>query len=177
MKKTVIRYGLFSGLFMFLFFMVDSFLFASSNFDTREILGWVGIVLSTIFIFFGIKYYRDRYNNGLITFGKGMALGLLILIVPSLVFGIFNVVYVALNPEFMDSYYAYQVSKIKASLPAAEAAVQIEQLAKDKEMFGSPAIQFFAMFLSVFAVGLIVTVISALVLRRRSLGVQPASYS
>jgi hypothetical protein len=174
MKKTVIRYGLFSGLFMVAFFLVDSFFFENTDFDTREILGWVGIVLSTIFIFFGIKHYRDRHNNGSITFGKGLLLGLLILVVPSLAFGIFNVIYVELNPEFMDKYYNYQVSQIKASLPATEAAAKIEEMAKQKEMFSSPVIQFFAMFLSVFAVGLIVTVISALLLRRRSASVQAA---
>lgn len=166
MKKTFLRYSLYSGLFMVLFFLVDSFFFKDTNFDTREILGWIGIFLSTAFIFFGLKHYRDRYNNGLLSFGKGLQLGLLILLVPSLLFGIFNVIYVELNPGFMDSYYNYQVSQIRASLPAAEATAKIKKLDEEKEMFMSPYVQFIAMFLSVFAVGLIVTVISALLLRR-----------
>jgi hypothetical protein len=174
MKKTILRYGLYSGIFMFLFFMVDSFFFADTDFDTREILGWVGIVLSTIFIYFGIRHYRDRYNNGLLSFGKGILLGLLILLFPSLVFGVFNVIYVELNPEFMDKYYNYQVSQIRASLPAAEAAAKIDEMEKQKEMFMSPVVQFFAMFLSVFAVGLIVTVISAFLLRRNITRAQAA---
>lgn len=174
MKKTILRYSLYSGLFMILFFLVDSFFFRDTNFDTREILGWIGIFLSTVFIYFGIRHYRDRFNNGQLSFGKGLQLGLLILLAPAIVFGVFNVIYVELNPEFMDQYYNYQVSQIRASLPATEATAKIEEMEKQKEMFMSPAVQFGAMFLSVFAVGLVVTVISALLLRRNSAKVQVA---
>ena len=68
----------------------------------------------------------------------------------------------------MDTYYNFQVAQIKESLPAGEAALKIQAMEKDKQMFMSPAVQFFAMFFSVFAVGLVVTVISALVLRRNN---------
>ena len=174
MKKTFLRYGGLSALFMVLFFIVTELTLTRDDFDTNEILGWIGIFLSTTFVFFGIRYYRDRVNNGMLSFGKGLQVGLLILIIPSLAFGLFNVIYVVLNPEFMDNYYNYKVSQIRDSLPASEAAVKIEAMEKEKEMFMSPAVQFFAMFLSVFAVGLIVTVISALALRRGNARVQSA---
>ena len=167
MKKTIVRYGGFSVIFMVLFFLAEMMVFANKNdFKVQEIFGWVGIFISTMFIFFGIRYYRDRHNHGSLSFGRGLKVGLLILLMPSLTFGIFNVIYVMLNPDFMDTYYNYQVTQLKESLPAGEAALKIQAMEKDKEMFMSPAVQFFAMFFSVFAVGLVVTVISALVLRR-----------
>lgn len=167
MKKTVLRYGGFSVLFMVLFFFVEMLVFAQKKeFKIQEIFGWVGIFISTMFIFFGIRYYRDQYNDGLLSFGKGLKVGLLILLMPSLAFGIFNVIYVMLNPDFMETYYNYQVTQLKESLPAGEAALKIQAMEKEKEMWMSPAVQFFGMFLSVFAVGMVVTVISALVLRR-----------
>jgi hypothetical protein len=167
MKKAVLRYGGYSVIFMVLFFIGEMLVFAKKkDFNVQEIFGWIGIIISTMFIFFGIRYYRDKHNNGSLSFGKGLQVGLLILLMPSLAFGIFNVIYVMLNPEFMDTYYNFQVAQLKESLPAGEAALKIQALEKDKEMFMSPAVQFFAMFFSVFAVGLVVTVISALVLRR-----------
>lgn len=173
MKKTVLRYGGFSVLFMVLFFLVEMLIFAQKkDFKVQEIFGWVGIFISTMFIFFGIRYYRDQYNDGILSFGKGLKVGLLILLMPSLAFGIFNVIYVMLNPDFMETYYNYQVTQIKESLPAGEAALKIQSMEKEKEMWMSPAVQFFGMFLSVFAVGMIVTVISTLVLRRSDKRVQ-----
>lgn len=167
MKKTILRYGGFSVVFMVLFFLVEMLVFAQKkDFRIQEIFGWVGIFISTMFIFFGIRYFRDQYNDGLLSFGKGLKVGLLILLMPSLAFGIFNVIYVMLNPDFMETYYNYQVTQLKESLPAGEAALKIQAMEKEKEMWMSPAVQFFGMFLSVFAVGMVVTVISALVLRR-----------
>lgn len=173
MKKTVLRYGGFSVLFMLVFFFAEMLIFAKKNdFNVQEIFGWVGIFISTVFIFFGIRYYRDRHNHGHIGFGKALQVGLLILLLPSLAFGLFNVIYVMVNPEFMDTYYNFQVNEIKNSLPPKEAALKIQDLEKDKQMFMSPLVQFFAMFFSVFAIGLIVTVISALLLRRSAERVQ-----
>lgn len=175
MKKTVLRYGGFSVIFMVLFFLVEMLIFAQKkDFRVQEIFGWIGIFISTIFIFFGIRYYRDQYNHGNLSFGKGLKVGLLILLMPSLAFGIFNVIYVMLNPDFMDTYYNYQVAQLKESLPAGEAALKIQAMEKDKEMWMSPAVQFFGMFASVFLVGVIVTVISALILRRNNSKVQTA---
>jgi hypothetical protein len=167
MKKSILRYGGFSVLFMTLFFIADDILLGDKlSYSAREITGMVGIFISTLFIWFGIKYYRDRHNNGILSFGQAMKLGLLILIFPSVAFGIFNVVYIILNPGFLDSYYAAEISQIRASMSAAEAEAQISKLQKDREFFGSPVMQFLFMFATVFAVGLIVTVISALWLRR-----------
>lgn len=172
MKKAILRYGGLSVVFMVIFFLIEDIAFKTDNFNTKEIFGWVGIFLSTIFVFFGIRYYRDKVNNGMLSFGKGLQVGLLILILPSLAFGIFNVIYVWLNPEFMETYYNFKLNEIKASMPPAEAALEIQSMEKQKDMWMSPAIQFFGMFISVFAIGLIVTVISTLVLRRSAEKVQ-----
>ncbi len=175
MKKTILRYGGFSVIFMVLFFLLEMLIFSEKkDFRVQEIFGWIGIFISTIFIFFGIRYYRDQYNDGNLSFGKGLKVGLLILLMPSLAFGIFNVIYVMLNPDFMDTYYNYQVTQLKESLPAGEAALKIQAMEKDKEMWMSPAVQFFGMFASVFLVGVIVTVISTLILRRTNSKVQTA---
>jgi hypothetical protein len=175
MKKAFLRYGLLSALFMTVFFLIDDIILHDYlNFQVREIVGWVGIFLSTLFIYFGIKYYRDRLNNGVVSFGEALKLGLLILVLPSLAFGIFNVIYVMANPEFLNTYYEVKLAEARA-LPPAEVQAAIAEVEKGREMFGNPGVQFLFMFLSVFAVGLIVTVISALILRRKgSVRVQTA---
>jgi hypothetical protein len=175
MKKAVLRYGLYSVVFITIFFLLDEWLIGDKlSFEKREIVGWVGIFLSTLFVYFGIRYYRDHYNNGFLGFGESIKVGLLIMLMPSVAFGIFNVIYVLLNPEFLDKYYQDKISQAKSSLPAAELAEALSSLEKERVLFGNPAVQFMVMFLSVFAIGLIVTVISTLILRRNRASIQTA---
>ncbi len=169
MKKTAIRYGSYGIGVVLALFVVNWFVTNGEreNFETGEVVGWTGILLSVIFVAFGLKYYRDHQNGGRLSFGEGMKLGLLIILLPSFAFGLFNLVYVhVIDPGFMDAYYNYEVEKIRASTSGAELQEKLDQMAKDKEMFEHPVVPFVAMFLSVFLVGLIVTVISSLVLKR-----------
>ena len=79
MKSTVIKYGLYgflAGLIIFTLHLVLGI--ENLDYSTNEILGYVSIFLSLSFIFFGIKHYRDKVNNGVITMGKAIAIGLLI---------------------------------------------------------------------------------------------------
>jgi hypothetical protein len=139
------------------------------NYGTREVVGWTGIVLSVSFVFFGLKYYRDKQNGGNLSFGEGLKLGLLITLFPSIAFGLFNVLYIlVLDPGFLDRYYTYQMAQLGTSLPPAELQSKVKEIQDARKMFDNPFIQFIVMFLSVFAIGLIITIISTLVLKRKS---------
>jgi hypothetical protein len=169
MKKTVLRYGLFSAAFIVLFFFISWMVFGSNeNFTLQEIFGYAGIVLALSFVFFGMLHFRNNVNGGSLSFGEGMKLGLLITLIPAIAFGLFNVVYVLwLDPEFMDKYYAHMQSEMQKSLSAADYQEKLKQMESEKELFNNPAVQFVVMFLTVFIVGVIITVISTLILKRR----------
>jgi hypothetical protein len=170
MKKTAFRFGMYAVFTMIVFFLLEWLIFRnkSENYDVRELVGWVGIFLSTIFVYFGLKYFRDRQNNGMLSFGEGLKLGMLLTLLPALAFGIFNVLYIlVLDPNFLDSYYNSQVEELRNTLPPAELDSKLKAVQEEKEMFANPAVQFIVMFLSVFVVGLIVTVISTLILKRK----------
>ena len=79
MKSTVIKYGLYgliTGLIIFTLHLVLGI--NNLDYSTNEILGYISIFLSLSFVFFGIKHYRDKVNNGIITLGKAIAIGILI---------------------------------------------------------------------------------------------------
>lgn len=170
MKKVVLRFGLYSIYAMLGFFLIEWLLLGQSkNYGIREISGWVGILLAVIFVYFGLKYYRDKHKGGSLSFGEGLKLGLLIVLFPSFAFGVFNVIYVTvLDPAFTDKYYSYQIEKIRDTVPASELGQRMKEMQDQREMFSSPFVQFIVMFLSVFIAGLIVTVISALILKRKA---------
>ena len=168
MKKTAVRFGLY-GLFVLVALFFISWATYRENYKTQEIVTWTGIVLSVIFVYFGLKYYRDKQNGGVLGFGEGLKLGLLIVLFPAIGFGLYNVIYILwLDPQFLDKYYAYQVNEVKASVPAAGVNERLKEIQDMREMFASPAVQFIVMFFSVFVIGLIVTIISTLILKRKT---------
>lgn len=167
MKKTVIRYGLLSSLVIIVLFLLSFLIFHDTNYEAQEVFGWSSMIISLLFVFFGIKHYRDKENGGLLSFGQGMKVGLLIVLIPSLAFGIFDVLYITvINPHFMENYYQHYATQLQQSLPAAEYEKAKAKMEEQLAMFSNPIVNGLVMALSVFLIGIIIAVISSLILRR-----------
>ena len=114
-----------------------------------------------------VRHYRDMVNGGFLSFGEGMKVGVLIVLIPSLLFGIFDILYTeVINPGWMEQYYVNYESKLKATIPADKLESALKYLQAQKEIFSNPFLQFLLMALTVFIIGLIVTIISSLTLKK-----------
>ena len=165
MKNPIIRNGVYSGLLMLALFVIAYFI--GGDFGMQEIIGYLSILISLVFVFLGIKQYRDEIGNGNITFGKAMQVGLLIVLVPSIVFGLYNLIYIEyIDPNFVENYYADALAQMKDSLSPEEFKVKAVEMEAEKEAFGSPLIQFGAMAATVFLMGVVVSVISSFILKK-----------
>ena len=165
MKNPIIRNGVYSGLVMLALFGIAYMI--GGDFEKQETVGYLSILISLVFVFLGIKQYRDEIGNGNITFGKAMQVGLLIVLVPSIVFGLYNLFYIEyLDPDFIENYYADILAEMKASLSPEEFEVKAVEIEAEKEAFGSPMVQFGAMAVTVFLMGIVVSVISSFVLKK-----------
>lgn len=170
MKQTVFRFGLLSGLVIILL-SAGSFLLTAKtrDYDTQEIIGYLTIFISMIFVFIGIKYYRDRVNKGNLSFGEGLKVGLLIVLIPSLFLGLFGLLYTeVINPSWSDDYYSYYAASLKTRLTEMEYARALEKMEKQRILVEHPIGQFLVMFATVFIIGFIVSIISALSLRKKA---------
>jgi hypothetical protein len=170
MKKTVLRYGGWSAALLLLISYGAYFLgrVTNTSYAQSEALGYISMALSMIFVFLGIRHYRDKENGGYITYGQAFKLGILIVLIPSIAFGIFDVIYVKyLDPGFMEKYYDAMVVKMKAQLPPAEFERKLREMEKEKAMFSNLFVQFIIMSLTVLLVGISATAISALILKRK----------
>ena len=170
MKKTALRYGLFGLSLMVLLLFVVFLVFRNDHrWEVQEVIGYVTIVLSLIFVYSGIRHWRDHHNSGSLSFGEGLKLGTLITLFPSIAFGLFTWLQVSvLDPDFNNRYYAHYLQKVKASTPPDKLQETIQKLEAEKEMFASPLMQFGVMFLTVFLIGIVITVVSSLILQRRN---------
>ncbi len=170
MKNLVLRYGLYSagimvGVFLFTFFFVAKE--SEMGFKIAEIVGYSTILLSMVFVFFGIKKHRDENKSGTISFGEALKVGVLIVLIPSIAFGLYNLFYIeVLDPNFMENYYQYTIEEYQASMEPAEFEAMKVKMEKEKEMFQNTFFQFVLMFLTVFIIGFIVALISSIVLKR-----------
>ena len=169
MKKVVLRFGLFSAITIVLLFFLSWVLFGSQdNYTVKEIFGYASMIISMVFVFFGIKQYRDSVNQGVLGFGKGLQVGILIVLMASVAFGLFSVLYVnLLNPEFFDKFYNFQIAQLQQSLPPAEFESKRKEMEASKAMMQNPFFNFLLMFATVLIVGVMATVISSLILMRK----------
>jgi hypothetical protein len=126
-------------------------------------------VLSFLLVFFGIRSYRDNIGNGQITFLKAFAVGISITLISCVCYVVtWEVIYYNFLPDFWDKYGAHLVEKLRAS-GASPAAVQarLQEVAKYKELYKNPFFNAVLTFIEPFPIGLVITLISALALRRK----------
>jgi hypothetical protein len=169
MKKTILTFGLISG-------AISAFLLAATipfadriGFDKGEYFGYTIIVLSLLLVYFGIRSYRDNVANGHITFGKAFIIGLGITVISCLGYvAAWELIYFKFMPDFMDKYGAYMVQKLQAS-GATSAAIraQLLEIKKYQQLYDNPLTNAALTFIEPFPVGLVMTLISAAILRRK----------
>lgn len=158
---------------MCLFMSGTMFFIKDIGFDKGEIVGYTGMVLAFLLVFFGIRSYRENAGGGKITFGRALAVGLLIMLISSACYVVaweiiyFKVLHNSMQ-DFIEKYQVHEVERVKNS-GVGEAAIQakLQQMKKLKELYENPFFNSAITFLEPLPPGLIITLISALVLRRR----------
>jgi hypothetical protein len=170
MKKVVLTFGLISGAVSAgLMFATLPFI-DKIGFDKGAYVGYSGMVLAFLLVFFGIRSYRDNVSNGYVTFGRAFSVGILITLVSCVFYVIaWEIIYFNFMPDFWDKYSNYIVEKARNSgASAAEVAKQVEAMKSFKvTYFDNPFWNVLLVFAEPFPVGIIVTLLSAIILRRK----------
>jgi hypothetical protein len=169
MRKIVVIFGLISGAISSLMMIVLVTFGDRIGFDRGAIIGNTSIVLSFLMVFFGIRTYRDDIGNGQITFLKAFAVGLSITLISCIIYVVtWEVIYYNLIPGFWDAYGAHLVQKLTAS-GASPATIEAKllQVRRYKELYKNPLFNAALTFIDPFPIGLVITLISALILRRK----------
>jgi Protein of unknown function (DUF4199) len=169
MKKTILIFGLISGVISSLMMLATVPFLHSVSFDKGLVVGYTSIVLSFLLVFFGIRSYRDNIGNGQITFTKAFAVGISITLISCLFYVVtWEILYFNFLPGFMDKYNAHIIERLQAA-GATPATVQakVEELKKYKEMYDKPLYNAAMTFIEPFPVGLLITLISGAILRRK----------
>jgi hypothetical protein len=182
MKKVVLTFGLLGGIIIAAFVWTTAILVENNaiGFERLEIVGYTSMLVALSMVFFGIKSYRDNYSGGKITFWKGVQVGLLISLIAGVLywFGAFS--YGLTHPGFAERFMQ-QFTELKVDGPQRQGAPP-EQIASGQAevdmmttLFESPVLFFLVCMAEILPVGIVVTLISSGLLRRKELlPAQPA---
>jgi len=170
MKRNIIVCGLIAGLILTAMMIGSTaYCYKNENFEGNMVFGYTVMILAFSLIFVGIKNFRDKYNQGLISFGKAFKIGAYITLVASTMYVIVWLFeYYLFIPDFMDVYAAHVINQAKsAGSTVAEISAKTEEMATYKEMYKNPLFVIFLTYTEVLPIGLIVSAISALILKKQ----------
>lgn len=173
MKKNILVYGLISGIVVSVLMLASvnyySHCEGSVDYNTSMLIGYASMLVAFSLVFVGIRNYRDKFNDGIISFGKAFKIGLFIVLIGSTIYvAAWLVDYFYFVPDFMDKYAAQMVEELKAN-----GASQADIDAKTAEMtsfinnYKKPLFNAMMTYMEILPVGLVVTIISSLILRRK----------
>lgn len=169
MKKTILTFGLISGAISSLMMIITMTMMSRINQDRGYLIGYTAIVLSFLLVYFGIRSYRDNLSGGQITFAKGFGVGICITLISCVFYVVtWEILYFNFMHNFMDNYGAHTIEKLKNS-GASSAVIQakIDELQKLKKNYENPLYNAALTFIEPFPVGLLMTLVSAGILRKR----------
>jgi hypothetical protein len=170
MRKTVLTFGLISGAILAVPMLATLPFVERIDFNKAHVFGYTLIVLSALLVFFGVRSYRENVANGQLTFGKALAVGILITLLSNLCYtAAWEVAYFKFMPDFADKYAAHMVERARSSGASQETIEKTEREAKQfKVMYDNPAINVAVTFMEVFPIFLGVTLLSAAILRKKA---------
>ena len=169
MKKTVLTFGLISGALAILAMLATIPFLRSMEHGKADALGYTSMVLSALLVFFGIRSFRENTGSGRISFGRGLAVGVLITLVSWACFAAaFQIVYFNVVPDFGDKFSACMVERARTSGGSQQ---KIDEAAKQartfKGLWDNPLTNAALTFATTVPIGLTAAAISAAILQKR----------
>lgn len=170
MKRIVLTFGLISGAVLTAMMVATMPFHEQIGFDRSLIVGYTTMVLAFLLVFFGIRSYRETIGNGQISFLRAVGVGLLIMTIATICYVVaWEIIYFNFMPDYLDKYAAYAVDQMRASGKSPEQIQQeIESMNNMMRLYKSNIFFNLAItFSEPLPVGVPMTIISALILRKR----------
>ena len=170
MKKTVLTFGLISGVIIAVLMGINSLFADRIGFDRAVYVGYATMLVAFLLVPFGIKSYRDNVGDGEITFGRAFTVGILITLICCVFYVVsWQILYYTVLHDFPEKYAAYLMETERAAGATPEQLAQkLEEVNQMKAMLDNPLIAPAVIFVAEpLPVGFGMTLVSALILRKR----------
>lgn len=173
MKKNVLVFGFIAGLVVSLIMAISMITYSKhpelEMGSGAMIIGYLSMLLAFSLIYVAVKNFRDKKNNGFISFGKAFLIGLFITLIASTMYVVvWAFVYHNYMPDFMDKYAAHMLESAKTTASPAELQEKTAEMARYKELYKSPVFFTLMTYAEILPVGLLVSLITGLILMKRN---------
>jgi hypothetical protein len=170
MKRNVLIFGLILGAILVgnMVIMVNQ-MYRNPNMEPNAVIGYAAQIVIFSLIFFGVRNYRNKELDGVISLGKAFKMGAFIALLASTIYVVAWLFYYYLAvPDFIDQYTVCVVNQAtREGATAAELTAKKEEMAEFGEMYKNPLFVVVTTYAEVLPVGLIVAFVSALILKRK----------
>ncbi|MBP6010865.1 MAG: DUF4199 domain-containing protein [Alphaproteobacteria bacterium] len=135
--------------------------------DHSLFLGYLIMIVALSMIFFGIKRYRDHELGGVIKFLPALMMGVAISVVAGIIYvAVWEVYMAATNHSYINAFITHAIEAEKAKgLTGAALDKMIAEMEAFKVQYANPLFRLPMTFLEIFPVGLVISLISAALLR------------
>jgi Protein of unknown function (DUF4199) len=168
MLPFIALYGTIGGLIIAVPMVVTMLWFTAASAPQNGVVyGYVTMLIALTAVFLGVKRYRDKVLGGAIKFGPALVVGLGISAVASLFYAIGWEISLALTGfDFAGSYTeALLAAAHKRGASPAELQQVVAENARFVKMYGNPLYRLPLTFIEMFPVGVLVSLITAGLLR------------
>ncbi|GCC52843.1 DUF4199 domain-containing protein [Chryseotalea sanaruensis] len=171
MKKIILINGLIAGALVSLMLLITQYIFRANDttLDYGMLIGFSTMIISLSLIFVAVKTYRDRHQNGVITFGKAFQIGILLAVIASFMYATtWEIYFNTAGSDFVAWYTKAQMDKlVQEGASEAELTEMKTSLDSMATIYQNPLMRFSMTLMEIFPVGLIITLISAGLLRKK----------
>ncbi len=171
MLKIIVRYGLIAGVIVatpMIWSMARMPADARVEAMGGYLRGYVIMLVALSMVFLGIRHYRDRVQGGVIKFGRAFLVGLGISTVASVLYVIGWEVASAISD--FDFAQAWSNSMIEAARAGSGGPADVERATAEAadfvRLYSNPMFRLPMVFIEIFPVGIVVSLISAAILRK-----------
>lgn len=168
MIRTILFFGLAAGAIVAVPMFAVLALNPEGHGGTNSMFfGYTMMVVALSLVFFGVKQHRDKALGGVIRFWPALLMGLGISFVASLVYVAGWETTLALTRmDFIGGYAETQIAAAKAKgMAGAELDALVRQMDEMKAQYANPLFRLPMTFVEIFPVGLLVSLVTAALLR------------
>ncbi len=159
-SSTVYTYGLYLGIASIVFGLITYYGGLLGN----KAFGYLGYLILAVFIFLGLKHYKEKENKGFMRYGQGLGVGVLISLVGGIVSGVFTYVFFA----FIDPAKHQELMAVvqEQQMQAGVSEAQLEQMEGVMSTMMSPLSMALMGIVGSVILGLIFSLIISAILKK-----------
>ena len=170
MLRKILSYGTVAGLFAGGFLSAAIVFGGHGNLTRGMVIGYLMMLIGLSAVFVAIKRHRDHELGGVIRFLPAFGLGLGISFVASVLYALaWEATLAITHLDFISGYAQAVIEQERAKGASAQALAEVTaQMEKLKLDYANPFFRFPMTFAEIFPVGLLVSLVSAGLLRNRA---------